>query len=590
MSSAYPRATNLSPSNTILSLGRQGMESLHCTSQDLEELRYDYTENRSESDLRRRTLAPMLSGYGRQGAGSSHLTKGNPTEDGYSSSDATVTAFSSNRSRLRATPSGMIPMQRRRQENATNASGSLTAIDFVKAPSNDRGHYIDEPVGISKHFNRLSGASGDQAVRPNEELSKRSSSLTHQDLSSLRPKPRANALHDSPVSSTISAGKTLDPTIYIPRSFSFDDVMDYPLSADAQRYTRTGVDLSNLVNSTTDHPAVGQAASSTNARKTRGIPRMGSKDHAGYDTWMESGSERSFSRRRLSEGSSSFIKVSQRPRMQRNISSDISHRSRPSQRDTSESEGASSPGDWDSPLFSVGRLNFRRSSGGGVMGIGRSSIPNSEWATSPFSEDDRPLLTAQSGTSLQPQIPSLSKGGTVLPALLLGLRLLAVVPAIVGTLNLLWQVAQSGTRDTQQLADFLAALPWVCFPCDRRPYAARPDSSSLHTGNLDRGFLLRAYVGTHSTLAGTLCSGSDATTNGLTSVTVLAMHLLYTSIRWCSRHVAGMDRRLYDNSLLSIDTDLGHKQRARPYTQDVAAAAGIPSDLVFRRYGRHGIL
>jgi hypothetical protein len=460
MSSTYPRGPNLSPSSTILSLGRQGMGSLHCTSQDAEGIRYGYVETRSESELGRRTLAQMLSGHGPHGSGISRLTNGKPSEDGYSSSDATVTAFSSARSRFRSIPSGAVPTQRRRQENANNPIDSLMANDAVKASSSDRGHHANEPVAISKRSNQSIRSSGDQAVRSKGEHSNRSSSLLHQNSSSLRSQPRADESYNQSETFPMSAGKALDPTIYIPRSFSFDDVMDYPLSADTSRFTRTGVDLANLVNATTDHSVIGEAATYDNARKARGFSRMESKDRAGYDTWMERGFEQSFSRRRLSEGSS------QRPRMHRNISSDISSRSRPSQRNTSESEGASSTGDWDSPMFSAGSSNLRRLSGSGGMSIERTSVPDSEWPASPFSEDDRYLSAAQSGTSLRFQIPTPDRDGIVLPALLLGLRLLAVVPAIVGSVDLLWQVAQSGTRDTQQIADHLAALPWVCFPCD----------------------------------------------------------------------------------------------------------------------------
>lgn len=589
MSSTYPRATSLSPSSSILSLGRQGMGNLYCTSQDTEDVQYGYSETRSESEMRRRMLGPMVSGYGPPGSGIGRLTNGNPSEDGYSSSDATVTAIRTNRSRLRAIPSGVVPMQRRRQEDAYNPIDPLTAIDAVKASSNDRGHYANESAGTANRPKQSSRASGDQAIRSKGELFNRNSFLMHQDFTPVRPKPRESESHIHQETYPKTAGKSLDPTVYIPRSFSLDDVMDYPLSADVLRFTRTGVDLANLVSPATD-PTIGEAASNINVRKARGIPRIESQNHAGYGARMEHGSEQSFARRRLSEGSSSLVRVSQRPSIQRNTSSDISNRTRPSQRDTSESEGASSPGDWDGPLFSAGSSAFRTLSGGGNMSTGRTSMPDSAWPASPFSEDDRHLSAAQSGTSLRPQAPPPARDGTVLPALLLGLRLLAVVPAVAGSVNLLWQVAQSGTTDTRQLADHFAALPWVCFPCVRRRYASRPDSSLLRTGYLDRCFLFRADLGIDSTLAGTLRSCSDIIANGLASVAVLALHLLYTSICRCSRHVAGMDSRLHDNSLFAIDSDLGYEQCPRPYTQDAAAAEGIPSCLIFRRRGRHGIV
>lgn len=256
--------------------------------------------------------------------------------------------------------------------------------------------------------------------------------------------------------------------------------------------------------------------------------------------------------RRLSEGSSCGSRDALRPGLHRNFSSTNSVTSYWSRLSANDTDGASSNA--ENEILDKHLLARLKSSG--------KSMYAATGPTSPLSDDGIRLSDANAELARAVKRGGAKPRSIMLSTLLFGLRLLAVVPATLGSLALIWPIVQGEIWEPSAIANSLMALPWVS------QAATWPlDFSNTILGladDCDGGVLFRTYLGPQPAMVIALRSGSYAPSIGLSAITVLALHLFDPAIYREYRHTSGLDRGGHDNSLLSVGANLGHQQRTRP--------------------------
>ena len=238
------------------------------------------------------------------------------------------------------------------------------------------------------------------------------------------------------------------------RSLSFESGSGKPYALESLQYQRTGAFLGlerrdvlqpeGLTHVGAEAPLSRQSYSST----AENTPRKAS------DTRRQM----RIPARRLSEGSSCGSGYALRPKLNRNFSSTNSVNSHWSRLSANDTDGLSSNTELDDRSITDIRLLARL---GYNMKTSGKSMYSTEDPASPLSEDSFRLSGTRSTLAFGPKRDAAAKKPIILPILLLGLRLLAVVPATVGSLAILWSILQGERKCAQAVANALMALPWV---------------------------------------------------------------------------------------------------------------------------------
>ena len=235
------------------------------------------------------------------------------------------------------------------------------------------------------------------------------------------------------------------------RSLSFESRSGKPYPLESLQYQRTGAflglersDVLQFGHVGAEAPPSRQSYSST----AENTPRKAS------DTRRQM----RIPARRLSEGSSCGSGYALRPKLNRNFSSTNSVNSHWSRLSANDTDGLSSNTEFDDRSITdirlLARLGYNTKTSG-------KSMYSTEDPASPLSEDGFRLSGTISTLAFGPKRDAAAKKPIILPILLLGLRLLAVVPATVGSLAILWSILQGETKGAQAVANALMALPWV---------------------------------------------------------------------------------------------------------------------------------
>ena len=381
-----------------------------------------------------------------------------PIDAGYSSGEATVTAESSLiRSRSRLTPSPRSGSLRRRAaatqdckkhvhaDTVTQPGSSVTASGNCKPVPTMR----TQPPGFVADGAKPRDATvrGEVPALPTWlPLDRRHARTSCQ--KPLRSWNRSSALPESPASSAPSSRAKHG----LVRSYSFESAAE-ELYAGSAHHLTTGAYLSMESYSNSDLKRYAREKEGSSAQH----PTLVTSDEPGKK-FLDTPRHLRIPARRLSEGSSCGSQNGLRPQLSRNFSSTNSVTSYWSRLSANDTDGASSNPDIDDGSPRDGRPYTRLKYGGKLSG---KSVYSSGGPASPLSEDGSRLSDANTDIFYGPQRSLEQLKPFMLSALLFGLRLLAVVPATVGSLALVWPILQGNVRDAAGLANALMALPWV---------------------------------------------------------------------------------------------------------------------------------